>query len=64
MPIILTLCTSWYLYYTAGSSDTLDNQRVHVLEGKYPVSTSLWSATNNYIQAVLPLGTHTAIWAR
>ncbi|KAL2788527.1 glycosyl hydrolase [Aspergillus keveii] len=23
----------WYLYYTAGSSDTLDNQRVHVLKG-------------------------------
>ncbi|KAL4879295.1 glycosyl hydrolase [Aspergillus karnatakaensis] len=23
----------WYLYYTAGSSDSLDNQRVHVLQG-------------------------------
>lgn len=23
----------WYLYYTAGSSDNLDNQRSHVLKG-------------------------------
>ncbi|KAK2757636.1 hypothetical protein FQN54_004605 [Arachnomyces sp. PD_36] len=24
---------SWYIYYTAGSSDTLDNQRAHVIQG-------------------------------
>lgn len=31
---------TWYLYYTAGGSENLDNQRSHVLKGVYPVFTS------------------------
>ncbi|KAH8823116.1 Arabinanase/levansucrase/invertase [Flagelloscypha sp. PMI_526] len=36
---------SWYIYYTAGTSDTLDNQRIHVLKGS---STSIWDSTWSY----------------
>ncbi|KAI9044827.1 glycoside hydrolase family 43 protein [Aspergillus affinis] len=32
-PEIHQIDGTWYLYYTAGSSDTLDNQRAHVLKG-------------------------------
>lgn len=37
---IVDLMNRWYLYYTAGSSDTLDNQRVHVLKGESPSHSS------------------------
>jgi GH43 family beta-xylosidase len=34
-----------YSYYTAGTSGTFDNQRLHVLEGS---STELWASTWKY----------------
>ncbi|KAL3482180.1 glycosyl hydrolase [Aspergillus californicus] len=39
----------WYLYYTAGSSDSLDYQRVHVLQG----GSSPWD-TYTYLDQVTP----------
>ncbi|KAF8659840.1 hypothetical protein AX16_001725 [Volvariella volvacea WC 439] len=36
---------AWFLYYSAGSSGTFDNQRMHVLRGS---STNIWNSTWSY----------------
>ncbi|ESK84267.1 glycosyl family [Moniliophthora roreri MCA 2997] len=36
---------SWYIYYTAGTSGTFDNQRLHVLKGS---SNTIWDSTWSY----------------
>ncbi|KAF5383690.1 hypothetical protein D9615_003620 [Tricholomella constricta] len=36
---------SWYIYYSAGSSGTFDNQRTHVLKGS---SGSIWDSSWSY----------------
>ncbi|KAF9260662.1 glycoside hydrolase family 43 protein [Marasmius fiardii PR-910] len=36
---------SWYIYYSAGTSGTLDNQRLHVLKGS---SNIIWDSTWSY----------------
>ncbi|TFL02561.1 glycosyl hydrolase [Pterulicium gracile] len=36
---------SWYIYYSAGSSGTFDNQRSHVLKGS---STNIWNSSWSY----------------
>ncbi|KAK0204669.1 Arabinanase/levansucrase/invertase [Desarmillaria ectypa] len=36
---------SWYIYYSAGSSGTFDNQRIHVLKGS---SNIIWDSTWSY----------------
>lgn len=36
---------AWYIYYSAGTSDTFDNQRSHVLKGS---SNIIWDSTWSY----------------
>lgn len=36
---------SWYIYYSAGTSGTLNNQRTHALKGS---STNIWDSTWSY----------------
>ncbi|KAH6909951.1 glycoside hydrolase family 43 protein [Coprinopsis sp. MPI-PUGE-AT-0042] len=36
---------SWYIYYSAGTAGTFDNQRMHVLKGS---STNIWSSSWSY----------------
>ncbi|KAH7102693.1 Arabinanase/levansucrase/invertase [Auriculariales sp. MPI-PUGE-AT-0066] len=40
---------SWHIYYSAGTSDTLDNQKLHVLAGS---STSIWDSSWSYLGRV------------
>ncbi|TFK73773.1 glycoside hydrolase family 43 protein [Pluteus cervinus] len=36
---------AWYIYYSAGTSGTFDNQRLHALRGS---ATDIWNSTWNY----------------
>ncbi|KAB5588378.1 Alpha-N-arabinofuranosidase [Ceratobasidium theobromae] len=37
--------SSWFIYYTAGTTGTFDNQRLHVLKGS---SSDIWASTWSY----------------
>ncbi|KAB5588377.1 hypothetical protein CTheo_8178 [Ceratobasidium theobromae] len=50
--------SSWYIYYSAGTSGTFDNQRVHVLKGS---SSDIWASTWSYAgRIVIP---NRDVWA-
>ncbi|KAF8645303.1 hypothetical protein AX16_007918, partial [Volvariella volvacea WC 439] len=42
---------AWYIYYSAGTSGTFDNQRVHAIKGS---SSDLWASTWSYAGRVVP----------
>ncbi|KAG6821443.1 hypothetical protein H0H93_010167 [Arthromyces matolae] len=44
-PEIHWVSGAWYIYYAAGTSDTFDNQRTHVLQGS---SNIIWDSTWSY----------------
>ncbi|KIM75265.1 glycoside hydrolase family 43 protein [Piloderma croceum F 1598] len=49
---------AWYIYYVAGTSDTLNNQHIHVLRGS---STDIWASTWSYeTRIVIP---NRDVWA-
>ncbi|KAH6874246.1 glycosyl hydrolase [Coprinopsis sp. MPI-PUGE-AT-0042] len=46
---------SWYIYYSAGTAGTFDNQRMHVLKGS---STNIWNSSWSYAGLSWSLGRH------
>lgn len=49
-PEIHYVSGSWYIYYSAGTSGTFDNQRLHVLKGS---SNIIWDSTWSYAGRVV-----------